>query len=144
MTLWNAANLYQLKLEQVIERELKKEANKAKDEASPETKPKWTERVRNPNTEIIPGILTAIKTFVLTAPLIVTSLVFNFSNIILGLINNSLFFALYMLAAFISLYLPATFSPAGSIKAFEEMMGFHKNTASGELELLQDERERGE
>ena len=33
--------------------------------------------------------LLQVKTFFLTAPLIFTSLVFNFSNIILGIINNN-------------------------------------------------------
>jgi len=56
-------------------------------------------------------------------------LVFNFSNIILGIINNNFFFVLYMLAAFISLFLPATFSPAESVKKLEEKMGLSDDNA---------------
>ena len=47
---------------------------------------------------------------------------FNFSNIILGIINNNLFFVLYMFTAFFSLLLPATFSPAESIEKLEKTM----------------------
>ena len=92
MTLWTAANLFQLKLE-----------------------------TENKETMLIRA-LKKVRAFSLTAPLILTSLVFNFSNIILGIINNNFFFVLYMFSAFFSILLPATFSPAASIEKLEKTM----------------------
>ena len=73
--------------------------------------------------------LLKVKTFLLAAPFILTSLVFNFSNIILGIINNNIFFVLYIFAAFISILLPATFSPAEFVKKLEEKLGLDEDTA---------------
>jgi len=128
MTLWTAANLYQLKLEKASEGELE-------DENGQERNPKLAERIRNGITKlpsrlgsIMNTTASKVKTFLLTAPFILTSMVFNFSNIILGIINNNFFFVFYMLAAFISLFLPATFSPAVSVKKLEEKLGLGEDT----------------
>ena len=99
MTLWTAANLFQLKLEK-----------------------------ENRETMFVRA-LKKVRTFSLTAPLILTSLVFNFSNIILGIINNNFFFVLYMFAAFVSILLPATFSPAASVKNLEKRLGLDDDRA---------------
>ena len=99
MTLWTAANLFQLRLETENEERFLVRAMKR------------------------------VKKFSLTAPLILTSLVFNFSNIILGIINNNFFFVLYMFSAFVSILLPATFSPAASVKNLEIRLGLDDDRA---------------
>ena len=73
--------------------------------------------------------LKKVKKFSFAAPLILTSLMFNFSNIILGIINNNFFFVLYMFAAFVSILLPATFSPAASVRNLEKRLGLNDDHA---------------
>ena len=83
----------------------------------------WTKRLK----QLIAKFPSKVK----AVPLIFTSLVFNFSVItlmIINIINNNFFFVLYMFAAFISILLPATFSPAESVKKIEEKMGLSANT----------------
>ena len=99
MTLWTAANLFQLKLE------------------------------TGNGESFLVRALKKVKKFSFAAPLILTSLMFNFSNIILGIINNNFFFVLYMFAAFVSIFLPATFSPAASVKNLEKRLGLDDDRA---------------
>ena len=132
MTLWTAANLYQLKLEKASEGDLL--VGKDVNATAEEVKSNETEGGRNTKfpSKMKTLLFTAalkVKSFMLAAPFILTSLVFNFSNIILGIINNNFFFVVYMLAAFISLFLPATFSPAESVKKLEQKMGLTEDTA---------------
>ena len=75
-------------------------------------------------------IVDDLRSFLFIAPLILTSLVFNFSNIILGIISNSFFFYFYYLAASSSLVLPTIFSPAESVKKMENMLGLRKDPSN--------------
>ena len=69
------------------------------------------------------NMFLGMKSSVLVLPLLLSSMVFNFTNIILGIINNNFFILFYLLAAFISVLLPATFSPADSINKLEKVLG---------------------
>ena len=75
-------------------------------------------------------IVNDLRSFLFIAPLILTSLVFNFSNIILGIINKSFFFYFYYLAASASLLLPTIFSPAESVKKMENLLGLRKDPSN--------------
>ena len=102
-TLWTAANLYQLQLEEEIDTQ---------------TKLSKCEKLGN----FFSNLSSKLKSLVLAIPLLLSSMVFNFTNIILGIINNNYFILFYMLAAFVSLLLPATFSPAASINKLEKVL----------------------
>ena len=146
MTLWTAANLYQLQLEEATKRELENEKKRwAKEKSSAEPKQKLSEKLKNAfvgfpskmqkilgaaGSKLKTFIVDDLKSFLFIAPLILTSLVFNISNIILGIINNSFFFYFYYLAASASLLLPTIFSPAESVKKMENMLGLRKDPSN--------------
>ena len=66
-----------------------------------------------------------VPSILLTLPLIITSIVFNFIPIILTIIgsSHSMFFYPYFFAAFVSNLLPATFSPYRVISKLEDHLG---------------------
>ena len=101
--LWNAANLYQLQLEA----------------ENDDTKEKLGKKIG----KFFSNLPLKLKSVLLSIPLLLSSMVFNFTNIILGIINNNFFILFYLLAAFISVLLPATFSPADSINKLEKVLG---------------------
>ena len=102
-TIWTAANLYQLQLQEEIDTKEKRST---------------CEKLGNFCT----NLGSKLKSLVLAIPLLLSSMVFNFTNIILGIINNNYFILFYILAAFLSLLLPATFSPAASIAQLEKVL----------------------
>ena len=62
-----------------------------------------------------------LKTFIRIVPITSTSIMFNYIVIILTILNG--YFTIYVLVAFISIFLPATFSPFKSVAELEKSLG---------------------